>query len=208
VTQLRKMMLEDLQRRNYSKTTVRAYLHSVQAFAEHFHTRPDHLGLEHIRAWQAHLFQEKKLSASSVARDTAALRFFFVKTLRRPYPVEAVPYPKRPRRLPTILTPDEAARLINSASNLFHRPILMTLYATGMRRAELCNLKVGDIDSAQLIVHVRNGKGGRDRDIPWIRNCGKHCRNTGAGCGRTHTSSPALSRAGGLISPSTPKWSG
>src|ERR1700722_5350678 len=166
VTRLRKMMLEELQRRNYSQNTVRAYLHSVQAFAEHFHTRPDRLGLEHIRTWQAHLFHEKKLSASSVARETAALRFFFVRTLRRPYPVDAVPYPKRPRRLPTVLTQDETARLINSADNLFHRAILMTLYATGMRRAELCNLKVDDIDGAQMIVHVRNGKGGRDRDIP------------------------------------------
>ena len=70
MTQLRKMMLEELQRRNYSQNTVRGYLHSVQAFAEHFHTPPDRLGLEHIRTWQAHLFHEKKLSASSVARET------------------------------------------------------------------------------------------------------------------------------------------
>jgi site-specific recombinase XerD len=160
------MMLEELQRRNYSQTTVRTYLKSVQAFAEHFDTPPDRLGLEHIRSYQAYLFQVKKLAASTVGLCTATLRFFFVKTLRRPYPVEEVPYPKTPRRLPTVLTQEEAARLINSASNLFHRAILMTLYATGVRRAELCNLKVGDIDSAQMVVHVRNGKGARDRDIP------------------------------------------
>ncbi len=124
------------------------------------------MGLDHIRTWQAHLFQEKKLSASTVTQMTAGLRFFFVRMLRRPYPVESVPYPKRPRRLPTVLTQEEAARLINSASNLFHRAILMTLYATGMRRAEVCNLKVSDIDSTQMVVHVRNGKGARDRDIP------------------------------------------
>ena len=166
MTQLRKMMLEELQRRNYSQATVRAYLHAVEAFAEYFHTQPDRLGLEQIRSWQAHLFHDKKLSANTVTQMTAAVRFFFVRTLRRPYPVDAVPYPKRPRRLPTVLTQDEAARLINSASNLFHRAILMTLYATGMRRAEVCNLKVSDIDSAQMVVHVRNGKGARDRDIP------------------------------------------
>jgi site-specific recombinase XerD len=160
------MMLEELQRRNYSQTTVQTYLKSVQAFAEHFHTPPDRLGLRHIREYQAYLFQEKKLAAGTVGLCTAALRFFFVKTLKRRYPLDDVPYPKRPHRLPTVLTVEEAARLINSASNLFHRAILMTLYATGVRRAELCHLKVSDIDSAQMIVHVRQGKGARDRDIP------------------------------------------
>ena len=166
MTQLRKMMLEELQRRNYSQTTVRTYLKSVQTFAEHFHTPPDQLGLEHIRSYQAYLFQEKKLAATTVGVCTAALRFFFVKTLKRPYLIEEVPYPKKPRRLPTVLTVEEAARVINSASNLFHRAILMTLYSTGMRRAELCNLMVSDIDSGQMVVHVRNGKGARDRNIP------------------------------------------
>jgi integrase/recombinase XerD len=166
VTHLRKMMLEELQRRNYSQTTVQTYLKSVQAFAEHFHTPPDRLGLEHIRAYQAYLFQERKLAATTVGLRTAALRFFFVKTLKRRYPLDDVPYPKRPHRLPTVLTVEEAARLINSASNLFHRAMLMTLYTTGVRRAELCNLKVSDIDSAQMVVHVRQGKGARDRDIP------------------------------------------
>jgi integrase/recombinase XerD len=166
VTRLRKMMLEELQRRNYSQATVRSYLHAVQAFAEHFNTPPDRLGREHIRIWQAHLFQEKKLSANTVSQMTAALRFFFVRTLRRPYLVDEVPYPKTPHRLPSVLTREEAALLINSASNLFHRAILMTLYATGMRRAEVCHLKVGDIDKAQMVVHVRSGKGDRDRDIP------------------------------------------
>ena len=103
MTQLRKMMLEELQRRNYSKTTVQTYLKSVQRFAEHFHTPPDRLGMEHIRSYQAYLFQEKKLAATTVSLCTAALRFFFVKTLKRPYLVEELPYPKIPRRLPTVL---------------------------------------------------------------------------------------------------------
>ena len=116
MTQLRKMMLEELQRQNYSQTTVQTYLKSVQRFAEHFHTPPDRLGLEHIRSYQAYLFREKKLAATTVSLCTAALRFFFVKTLKRPYLGEELPYPKIPRRLPTVLTVEEAARLINSAS--------------------------------------------------------------------------------------------
>jgi len=166
VTQLRKMMLEELQRRNYSKTTVNAYLKMVESFARHFHRSPDQLGPEEIRAYQVYLLTERKMGARTVGHHTAALRFFFCKTLKRNYPVEEVPYPKAGRKLPIILTQEEAVRLIDSASNLFHRAMLMTLYSTGMRRAELCHLKVEDIDSTRMIVHIRHGKRNRDRDVP------------------------------------------
>src|SRR5664279_2801608 len=166
VTQLRKMMLEELQRRNYSQTTVNGYLKVVAAFAKHFHRPPDQLGPEQIRAYQVYLFSERRLSARTVRHHTAALRFFFCKTLQRHYPVEEVPYPKAPRRLPIILTPQEAVRLIDSASNLFHRAMLMTAYSTGMRRAEMCQLKVEDIDSDRMLIRIRQGKGRRDRDVP------------------------------------------
>ena len=125
MTQLRKMMLEELQRRNYSKTTVNAYLRMVASFANHFHRSPDQLGPEEIRAYQVHLFTERKLGARTVGHHTAALRFFFCKTLKRNYPIEEVPYPRASRRLPIILTQEEAVRLIDSASNLFHRAMLM-----------------------------------------------------------------------------------
>jgi len=85
---------------------------------------------------------------------------------KRAYPVEEVPYPRAPRRLPIILTREEAIRLIDSASNLFHRAMLITMYSTGMRRAELCRLKVEDIDSTRMLIHIRQGKGGKDRDVP------------------------------------------
>ncbi len=166
MTQLRKMMLEELQRRNYSQTTVNAYLKIVGSFAKHFGRPPDQLGPEEIRTYQVYLLKERKLGVRSVGHQTAALRFFFCKTLKRAYPIEEVPYPKAPRRLPTILTREEAVRLIDSASNLFHRAMLITLYSTGMRRAELCHLKVEDIDSKRMLIRIRHGKGGRDRDVP------------------------------------------
>jgi integrase/recombinase XerD len=166
VTHLRKMMLEELQRRNYSQTTVTSYVRTVQEFAQHFRRPPDQLGPDEIRAYQVFLLQERKQGVRTVGTHTAALRFFFCKTLKRNYPVEEVPYPRAPRRLPIILTQDEAVRLIDSASNLFHRAMLMTLYSTGMRRAELCHLKVEDIDSDRMVVHIRHGKRNRDRDVP------------------------------------------
>jgi site-specific recombinase XerD len=160
------MMLEELQRRNYSQTTVNTYLKVVEDFARHFGRPPDELGKEQLRAYQVHLLQDRKLGVRTVGLHTAALRFFFCKTLKRMYPVEEVPYPRAPRRLPIILTREEAIRLIDSASNLFHRAMLITMYSTGMRRAELCRLKVEDIDSTRMLIHIRQGKGGKDRDVP------------------------------------------
>jgi integrase/recombinase XerD len=166
VTQLRKMMLEELRRRNYYQSTVKGYLKIVEAFANYFHRSPDQLGPEQIRTYQAYLFTGRKLNARTVGHHTAALRFFFCKTLKRAYPIEEVPYPKAPRRLPSVLTREEVIRLIDSASNLFHRALLMTAYSTGMRRAEVCHLKVADIDSKRMLIRIRQGKGRRDRDVP------------------------------------------
>jgi integrase/recombinase XerD len=165
VTHLRQMMLDELQRRNYSQSTARSYLYAVEDFAKYFNRSPERLGPNHIREYQVHLFRDRKLSPGTIEGRTAALRFLFVKTLRRPYLPEQIPFPKRPRRLPTVLSQEEVARLIESARNLMHRTMLMTLYATGLRRAELCHLKVSDIDSERMVIHVRQGKGGRDRDV-------------------------------------------
>ena len=159
MTHVRELTLQELQRRNYSKTTVNASLKMVESFARHFYRSPDQLGPEEIRAYQVYLLSERKMGARTVGHHTAALRFFFCKTLKRNYPIEEVPYPKAGRKLPIILTQEEAVRLIDSASNFFHRAMLMTLYSTGMRRAELCHLKVEDIDSTRMIIHIRMASG-------------------------------------------------
>jgi integrase/recombinase XerD len=161
----RKLMLDELQRCNYAQNTVRAYIHAVEDFSRYFHRSPDRLGPEQIREYQVHLFRDCKLSPGTIEGRTAALRFLFVKTLRRPYLSGHIPFPKRQRRMPTVLSQEEVARLIASAQNLMHRTMLMLLYPTGLRRAELCHLKVCDIDSERMVIHVRQGKGGRDRDV-------------------------------------------
>lgn len=166
MTQLRKRMLEELQRRNYAKTTIESYLHAVEDFARYFGMSPDQLNQEHIRQYHLHLVNERKLSVNTVVGRIAALRFFFVKTLRRSYQREDLPSPRRPKKLPTVLSQDEVARLLDSAGNLFHYAILMTLYSTGLRRAELSRLRVSDIDSERMVIHVHQGKGNRDRDLP------------------------------------------
>jgi integrase len=102
----------------------------------------------------------------SVVARVAALRFFFVRTLKRREFREELPYPKDRRRLPTVLSLEEVAQLIDAAGNLMQRALLMTLYGTGMRRAEVSLLKVSDIDSRRMMIRVERGKGGAGRDLP------------------------------------------
>jgi site-specific recombinase XerD len=158
-------MLEELQRRNLSPITIRIYLRAVEEFARYYNKPPDRLGPEHIRQYQAHLFTDRKLDAISVAQHLTGIRFFFLKTLKRPWVVENTPMPKRPIRLPEVLSREEVERLIQCADNPLHRVCILTLYATGVRREELVQLKIADIDGERMVVHVRQGKGKKDRDV-------------------------------------------
>ena len=165
MTHLRKMMLEELQRRHYSEATTRRYIRFIERFAQHFHRSPDRLGPQHIREYQAQLFTVHKLTPGSVTNHLCALRFLYIQTLKRPWSNADTPYPKKRYRLPTILSQEEVTLLIEAAPTPFYRTILMTLYGTGVRRAELTRLKVSDIDSRRMVVHIQGGKGGQDRDV-------------------------------------------
>jgi site-specific recombinase XerD len=144
---------------------LRAYLRAVGEFARYFNCRPDQLGPDHIRQYQAYLFRERKLAANSVTQRLGALRFFYIKTLKQSWSAELTPYPKKVLRLPSILSLEEVTSLIESARTPFQRTLLMALYATGLRRAELANLKITDIDSPRNVIHVQGGKGRKDRDV-------------------------------------------
>jgi len=157
-------MTEELVRRNYSESTRECYIRTIKEFATFFSCSPDRLGLEHIRIFQAHLFSDRKLSPNTVNQRLAALRFFFVKTLHRPWNTAETPYPKRVKHLPKVMSPEEVGLLIESADLPFHRMILMTLYATGVRRSELANMRVSDIDSKRMVIRIR-GKGLKDREV-------------------------------------------
>src|SRR6202035_3504594 len=142
MTRLRKMMLEELERRNYSEATTRCYIRTVADFSKRFYRSPDCLSPEHIREYQAELFKKRKLSPSTDQQRLAVLRFFYIKTLKKPWSIAETPYPKKGFHLPSILSREEVARLIDAALTPYHRTLLMTLYATGVRRAELQPLKV------------------------------------------------------------------
>ncbi len=184
-------MIEELHRRNFAATTIRTYLHGVEHFSRYFHRRPDQLGPEHIRKYQAALFTQFRFSPNTVILRLASLRFFYIHVLKRGWSIAETPYPKKVRHLPGVLSQEEVARLIENKKKIyeevrhlpgvlsqeevarlieaadtpFHRILLMTLYATGARRAEAARLKVSDIDSQRMVVHIHEGKGGKDRDV-------------------------------------------
>ena len=193
MTHLRKKMLEELQRRNYSEGTTRAYLHAVEQFAVHFGKSPDRLGPDDLRSYQAYLLVERKLAVGSVVARVAALRFFFVRTLKRREFREELPYPKSHRRLPTVLSLEEVARLIDAAGNLQQRALLMTLYGTGMRRTEVSMLKVRDIDSRRMMIRVERGKGEQVAIYHSAPPCWRPCVSIGAGRSRGSICFPVAS---------------
>jgi site-specific recombinase XerD len=167
VTKLLQRMRDELVRRNYSATTIRTYLHALNTCrCQHPGRRLDQLGPRELRRYQAYLFEERKLAVGTVGLHVAALRFFYIRVLKRRTLKDDLPTPKRHRRLPTVLSPEEVRRLIAGAKNLYHRTMLMTLYGAGLRRSELLQLKVSHIDSQRMVLRVERGKGGHDREVP------------------------------------------
>jgi len=119
VSRLRKIMLEELQARNYSAITTRNYLRVVADFAKYFGKSPDKLGPNELRTYQAYLLQDRKLTPGTVVNRVSALRFLFVKTLKRRQFRDFLPYPQDRRRLPTVLSQEEVSRLINAQGHCF-----------------------------------------------------------------------------------------
>ena len=165
MTYLRQIMLEELERRNYAPQTIDSYIRTVEHFAQHFRCSPNRLGLYHVRQYQAEMFRTWKLSPNTVAQRLAALRFLYIQVLKRGWSAAQTPYPKKVLHLPEILSQDEVARLIDATKTPFQRVLVMTLYATGARRSEVAHLKISDIDSQRMVIHIHSGKGRKDRDV-------------------------------------------
>ena len=165
MTPLRQRMLEDMGIRNLAENTQSAYLQQVAAYARYFGRSPDQLGPEEIRTYQLYLMEVRALTPSSICVATGALRFLYKVTLKRSWAVEEIPMPKRPRKLPEILSPEEVMHFLNAIINHKHRAILMTAYAAGLRVSEATHLKVTDIDSQRMMLRVEQGKGMKDRYV-------------------------------------------
>lgn len=166
MTSLRQHMIEDMQVRNLSRLTQSSYVQQVSQFARHFSKSPTVLGPEHIRSYQVYLTNEKKLAPSSILIAVAALRFLYKVTLHMDWRVEdVIPAPKKPQKLPIVLSPEEVRHFLTCVASPKHRTILTTCYAAGLRISEAISLKPNAIDSQRMVIRVEQGKGQKDRYV-------------------------------------------
>jgi site-specific recombinase XerD len=159
-------MIEQLQLRNLSTATEKTYLKCVERYAHFFHKSPEQLGPEHVREYLLHLKNDRKVQTNTILVNRSGLRFLYVETLKQKWFDEEIAQPKRRSGVPGILSVDEVTSILDHTTNLKHWTIIATFYATALRCNELRNLKVSDIDSQRMVVHVREGKGGIPREIP------------------------------------------
>ena len=165
MTPLRQRMLEDMSIRNLAENTQQSYLQQISSYATYFHRSPEILGPQEVRDYQVYLTMTRKLSAASVGIATSALRFLYKVTLKQNWAPDDIPMPKKPFKLPVVLSPEEVLLFLNSVDSLKQRTILMTAYAAGLRVSEATHLKVADIDSQRMVIRVDQGKANKDRYV-------------------------------------------
>jgi integrase/recombinase XerD len=166
MTSLRQRLIEDMQVRNFSPHTRSTYVLQVSLFARYFSKPPDQLGPEEIRSYQVYLTNEKKLAPGSILIAVAALRFLYKVTLHKDWSVEdIIPAPKKPQKLPIVLSPEEVLHFLSCVASPKHRTVLTTCYAAGLRISEAIRLKPPEIDSQRMVIRVDQGKGQKDRYV-------------------------------------------
>ena len=163
MSELREKMKMDMELRGYSPKTIKNYISHVSNFAKFYNKSPDLLEEKEIREYLHYCIMEKKLSEGTVNYINACLKFFYTKTLNRYWNMDQIARAKEPRRLPVVLSPEEIKSIFDVTENLKHKAILMTVYSAGLRVSEVCNLRVTDIDSENMQILIRQGKGKKDR---------------------------------------------
>ncbi len=165
MTPLRKRMLDELQLRNLAENTIDTYLKAVGRFTRHYRKSPDQLGPEHVREYLLYLRNVKKDKWTTLQVNRGALKFLYVRVLKQKWFDDEIAPPKRRPQWPDVLSVEQITRILDSTGNLKHWTIIATFYATALRCNELRHLKVTDIDSRQMVLHVREGKGSVPRNI-------------------------------------------
>jgi integrase/recombinase XerD len=156
-------MQGDMELRGFSKPTQQTYLREVRKFEEHFKKPAEELGEKEIKEYLLHAVRDRKIAQSTLKQYYSGLRFLYKTTLQREWVVDKIPYPKQTTKLPVILDKKEVQSLLSATENIKHKAILMLTYSAGLRVSETAHLAVSDIDSTRMLIHVRQGKGGRDR---------------------------------------------
>lgn len=163
--QLRDRMMHDLELAGYMPGTRLRYLNAIRDFAAHFRRSPGQMGADDVRAWVGWLTKEAGIGPQRIRQHLAALKFLYTKTLWKPEAVSFLSWPKDPQRLPTVLAGGEVERLLTALQRPKYRVFFTTVYATGLRVSEACRLETRDIDAARGVIHVRQGKGQKERFV-------------------------------------------
>jgi integrase/recombinase XerD len=158
-------MKGDLLLKGYSPHTQSAYLRCARHFASHYMRSPEEMGEKEIRDFLLHLIRDRNASPATLHMYVNALKFLYNITLKRPEAVKEISHPKRPKTLPVILSPEEVLRVFAAIRSVKHKAIIATAYAAGLRISEVCGLRIADIDSQRMRIHVRSGKGKKDRYV-------------------------------------------
>ncbi len=166
MTILRQRFIDDLQLQGKAERTQQAYVRAVRMLAEHFNTPPDQLTPDHLRQYFLYVIREKHWSFSTMNQALCAIKFFYTQTLHREWAILDVIRPPKVQKLPDVLTQTEARRLLQAVRLPHYRTCLTTIYSCGLRLTEGSRLQSSDIDSGQMLVHIRNGKGRKDRYVP------------------------------------------
>jgi site-specific recombinase XerD len=167
-------LVEEVELRGFSNNTKIAYVHAMKEFIKFHQKSPDKLGVNEIKKYQHFLVKTKKLKPRSINQQTAAIKFFYKSVLKRYWHEHAIPRMKTPKKIPVTLTSEEIKKILSITINIKHKAMLMALYSSGIRISELLNLKSSDIDSKRMIINIKNGKGGKDRQAilsPHLLEC-------------------------------------
>ncbi len=165
MTPLRRKMIDTLVLKGYSPRTQESYLYAIAKLAKHYRRSPDELDVGEIERYFLFLLQERKLAPASVRLCVNAVRFLFTQVLQRPLEHCVIRYPKTPQRIPELLSRAEVHLIVSHCRNEKQQTMLTTCYGAGLRVSELIQLRVRDIDSEREVLHIRQGKGARDREL-------------------------------------------
>ena len=177
MTPLRQRMIDDMRLRGLSAQTQAAYVQAVRQLAYYFNTPPDRLTDDQLRRYFLYLRTEKQVSASTITVTLCAIRFLYQHTLKRSWPLLDCIRPPKAQPLPVVLSRDEVHAILQQVQTPRHRVCLSIIYACGLRLMEGVGLQVATIDSARMMLHIQNGKGNKDRCIPFAP-CAHHVAGT------------------------------
>ncbi len=166
MSELRQRMMEEMQLRRYAVATQEAYVHWVAELAKYYHKSPDQIEQEEVRRWFIYLTNERKLSRSSVTTALSALKFFYERVLHRAWSEFNLARPRAEKKLPVVLSIEEVHRLLYAVEAPRYRVCLSVLYSCGLRLQEGIHLRVNQVDSQRMVLHIQGGKGNKDRYVP------------------------------------------